>query len=111
MLCKWGNEERRGSGGSPPGIFLKNCTFSCNLGAGLLPFGALGQYPSIVFGTLHVPLKRNGQEGGSGGFPPGKFLKIATQKTHFETVWYNNNVTTALVYWKQYKLHNDNISS
>ena len=81
-------KKEGGSGGSPPGIFLKNCTFSCNLGAGLLPFGALGQYPSIVFGALHVPLKRNGQ-GGSGGSPPGKFLKIATQKTHFETVWYN----------------------
>ena len=50
-------------------------------------------------------------KGGSGGSPPGKFLKIATQKTHFETVWYNNYVTTALMYWKQYKLHNDNISS
>ena len=88
MLCKWGNEERRGVWGFSPRSFLKNCTFLCNLGAGLLPFGALGQYPLIVFGTLHAPLKGNGQ-GGSGGSPPGKFFKIATQKMHFETVWYN----------------------
>ena len=80
--------KKGGSGGSPPGVFFEKLHIFVQFGSGLLPFGALGQYPLIVFGTLHARLKGNGQ-GGSGGSPPGKFFKIATQKTHFETVWYN----------------------
>ena len=83
VCCANGVMKREGgSVGSPPGIFLKNCTFSCNLGAGLLPFGALGQYPSSVFGTLHVALKRKWPRG-VWGFSPRKIFENSNSEDEF----------------------------